>query len=122
VIAVAIAAAGFLGAVVRYLVDDVLQDRAGPVLPAGTIVVNVTGSLVAGFAAGLALYHGLGTDAHRVVATGFLGAYTTFSTYALDARRLAEAHSRPLAVLNLVGSVAAGLAAAAAGLVLAAAL
>ncbi|MGH8986008.1 MAG: fluoride efflux transporter CrcB [Acidimicrobiia bacterium] len=115
-----VAIAGALGAATRYVVEGVVQDRVEGVFPWGTWVINVSGSLVLGLLTGLVLYHGLG-DTHRIViGAGFLGAYTTFSTWMFEIVRLFEDGSRYESLLNAAGSMAAGLAAAAAGLALAA--
>ena len=114
--------AGCLGAPARYLLDAVVSERAGGVFPWGTFVVNVSGSLVLGFLTGLALYHGFPSTARTVLGTGFLGAYTTFSTFTYETLALAEEESRLEALANVIGSVVAGVAAAAAGLALAAVL
>jgi fluoride exporter len=116
----AIATAGALGAASRYLVDGFVQDRVRGVFPWGTWVVNVSGSLVLGFLTGLALYHGL-TDAPRaVIGAGFVGAYTTFSTFTFETVRLVEEGSRYEAALNAATSTVAGMLAATAGLAIAA--
>lgn len=116
----AIALAGALGATLRFVVDGFVQDRLGPVFPWGTLVVNVSGSLLLGFLTGLALFHGFPGVPKAILATGFLGAYTTFSTLGYETIGLAEANSVRLAGANALGSLAAGLAAAAGGLALAA--
>ncbi len=90
--------------------------------PWGTFVINVTGSLVLGVITGLALYHGLGDLPKIAIGTGFCGVYTTFSTFSYETVRLVEEGSVGLAAGNVVGSVAVGLAAAALGLAIAAAL
>lgn len=116
---VAVAASAFVGAMCRYLVDGLVQRRNRSVLPLGTLVVNVTGSLALGLLVGLALHHGF-TDGPRTVAgTGFLGAFTTFSTFSYDTIRLIEAGSHREALLNAAASLSLGLTAAAAGLALA---
>lgn len=116
-----VAVAGFLGAPARYVLDALISERARGVFPWGTFVVNVSGSLVLGFLTGLALYHGFPSTAKTVLGTGFLGAYTTFSTFTYETTSLAEEGSRAEALANVAGSVVAGVAAAAAGLALAAA-
>jgi CrcB protein len=117
-----VAIAGMLGAATRYVVEGMVQDGVEGVFPWGTWVVNVTGSFLLGLLTGFVLYHGLG-DSHRVVVgTGFLGAYTTFSTWMFETAQLFEDGSRYESVLNTAGSLAAGLLAAAAGLGLAAVL
>ena len=114
--------AGALGATARYLVHGVIQSRATGLFPFGTVVVNVSGSFAAGALAGLVLYQGLAPDVRTVVATGFLGAYTTFSSYAFETFGLVEDGAPRAAVGNALGSVAAGLAAATVGLLVASAL
>ena len=113
-----VALAGAAGAIARFVVDGAIQDRTDSPLPLGTFVVNITGSLLLGVVAGLALSHSVSAHARLIVGTGFLGGYTTFSTYAYETYRLAEDGSGRLALLNMVGSIAVGLAAAACGLLL----
>jgi CrcB protein len=117
-----VAIAAFAGAICRYLVDIAVQHRTEAVLPLGTLVVNLTGSLALGFLVGLGLYHGLDNTTQTVAGVGFLGAYTTFSTFAYETVRLVEDGSVLEAFANAAASIALGLAAAAAGLALAAAL
>lgn len=119
---VLVAIAAFAGAICRYLVDIAVQHRTEAVLPLGTLVVNLTGSLALGFLVGLGLYHGLDNTTQTVAGVGFLGAYTTFSTFAYETVRLVEDGSVLEAFANAAASIALGLAAAAAGLALAAAL
>jgi CrcB protein len=113
-----VALAGGGGAIARFLLDGVIQDRTDSPLPLGTFVINVSGSLLLGLLAGLALSHSVTAHAKLIAGTGFLGGYTTFSTYAYETYRLAEDGSVRLAILNMVASIAAGLAAAAVGLLL----
>jgi len=117
-----VVAAGGLGAVARYLVDGWVQDRVETVLPLGTWVVNVTGSFLLGALAGLVIAHGLSPDVKLVAGTGFLGGYTTFSTFAFETVGLAEDGARTFAVVNVAASVAAGLLAATVGLLVTGAL
>ncbi len=116
---VAIAAAAGLGAVVRYLVDQIVQHRTGGEFPYGTVLINVSGSLLLGLVTGLSLHHGLPATPTLVIGTGFASGYTTLSTWAWESVGLAETGDVLEAGLNIVGSFAAGLAAAAAGLGLA---
>lgn len=121
-IVLGIALAGALGAPARFLLDGWLSDRLARTFPWGTLAVNVSGSLLLGLVAGLGLYHGLPQTPRLLLATGFCGAYTTFSTFAYETVRLAEDASVRQAAANTLGSLVAGLIAAAAGLGLAAAL
>jgi CrcB protein len=118
-IPLAIALAGSLGALLRYWLDGVVSRRTGGGFPWGTFVVNVSGSLVLG------LLFTLLTERYRVDAwirsglmIGFLGAYTTFSTFSLETYRLLEDRAVGLAAANALGSLAAGLAAVYVGVVL----
>ena len=107
--------AGALGAPARYLLERA-QRRAGPVFPWGTFVVKLSGSFAIGVVTGAALAQGFSPEARTIVGTGFLGAYTTFSTYAYEVvRRGEEGQPRVAAVYALV-SMVLGVAFAAAGL------
>lgn len=104
-----------IGAPSRWLLDGLVQARHDSVLPWGTLTVNVAGSLLLG-----ALLHlGIEGDARGAVlafaGTGFCGAFTTFSTFSYETVVLVEEGSSAIAVINVVGSVLAGLAAAFAG-------
>jgi CrcB protein len=95
---------GGFGAIARMLLDGSVSARVGRGFPWGTLAVNLTGAFVLGVLAGAAV----SGDALRLAGTGFLGAYTTFSTWMLETHRLAEdGRGRP-AVVNIVGSLAAG--------------
>jgi fluoride exporter len=115
----ALAAAAALGAVTRYLVDVAIQRRRSPTWPPGTLAVNLTGSFVLGLLVGLGLYHGLGDPVRSVAGTGFVGAYTTFSTFSYETVRLLQDGTYRPALLNVTLSMAGGLAAATVGLALA---
>ena len=98
----AIAAAGALGAVCRYILDYAVSARAAGVFPWGTLLINTTGSLLAGVVAGLTASAFVPPKLHTIVAGGFLGAYTTFSTAMYETMRLAEDGARAQAFANLV--------------------
>ena len=115
-----VAAAGACGAPLRYVVDTKVSDRFNAVFPYGTLVVNVTGSFLLGVVTGLVLDHGLGSSEQLVIGTGFLGAYTTFSTFTLESLSLLQGGETAAAVRNVTGSVVAGALAAAAGWAIAA--
>jgi fluoride exporter len=114
-----VAIAGALGALSRWGVHGLVQSRAASRFPFGTVVVNVTGSFVLGLLVGLATYQGLDPDVRTVVGTGFIGAYTTFSSFSYDTFGLIEVGETRAALLNALGSVAVGLLVATAGFVLA---
>ena len=103
---------GALGALLRWQVDL----RVGARVDAGTLVwgtftVNVSGAALLGLLTGLALSR----DVELLLATAFVGAYTTFSTWMLDTERLAEEGLRRDAVANVLVSLGLGLAALALG-------
>ena len=112
----AVAGAAWLGTVARYGLDRWVQHRTRTLLPLGTLAVNVSGALALGVVTGLGLHHGLGRSPRVVVGTGFLGAFTTFSTYAFETLRLVEDSNAGPAVVNALGSIGLGLLAAAIGL------
>ena len=114
--------AGAIGAVSRYLVDDLVKSRFPGTFPWGTLVINISGSFVLSVVTGLALYQGLGPIPKTAIGVGFCGAYTTFSTFSYETLHLVETGSVGPALGNALGSVVAGLAAAALGLALMAAL
>ena len=102
---------GGLGSVLRFTVDRTISRRADRAFPFGTLAVNLSGALLLGFLAGLALSPHLAL----LAGTAFVGSYTTFSTWMLETHRLAEERQLAPAVANIVVSVALGLAAAYAG-------
>jgi fluoride exporter len=111
-----VALAGGLGAVARFLLDTAVRSRIGTAFPAGTVLINLTGSLLLGLVVGLA-DGGAVPDALRVVVgTGFLGGYTTFSTASYETVRLAQQRRYRAALVNGLGMLVLALAAAGLGL------
>ena len=102
---------GGLCSVLRFLVDGAVGSRLGRDFPFGTLVVNISGAVVLGLLTGLAL----GEDAALLAGTAAVGSYTTFSTWMLETQRLAEEREVRSAVVNVIASLALGIAAAAAG-------
>ena len=110
---------GFAGAISRYLVDGFVTNRTGGAFPWGTLVVNATGSFVLGLLFAMTAERAiLPAGIRGPVMIGFIGAYTTFSTYMLESWGLIESGSYAPAIANLGGSMLIGLAAVAAGLVM----
>ena len=108
---------GFAGANARYLLGTWIAERLGAAFPYGTFVINITGSFALGLLAALIDGHGLSPVVRLSLAIGFLGAYTTFSTFTFETLRLIENGNALLAVTNAVGSLVAGLLAGLLGLV-----
>jgi len=114
----AISIGAILGANARYLVGGWILGRAGPGFPLGTLIINVTGSFVIGLAYALLEEHGAPDWVRPLVVIGFLGAYTTFSTFSLETLALMEEGAWAAAGLNILGSVALSLVAVWAGMLL----
>jgi fluoride exporter len=102
---------GGLGAVARLHLDGAAAARAGREFPYGTLLVNLLGSFVLGILVGATV----SPDAYRLLGTGLIGAFTTFSTWALEGHRLGEDGAGRLAILNFALSVVPGIAVAWAG-------
>jgi CrcB protein len=113
--------AGALGALARYEAGGLVQRVTASERPWGTLAVNVSGALALGLLAGLRLEGALDPDVYRVAGMGFLGAYTTFSTWMLESVRLAGDGGRAglvAAAVNIGGMLVVGLLAVWAGLAL----
>jgi fluoride exporter len=103
---IGVAALGALGALGRFTVDEAVSALWPSDFPFGTLAVNLSGGFVLGLLVGL----GVGGDAIFLFGTGLLGGYTTFSTWMVEAQRLAEDGEWRLMWLNLAVPMAAGLA------------
>ncbi|WP_347107994.1 fluoride efflux transporter CrcB [Paenarthrobacter sp. S56] len=110
-----LAFAGGVGAAARFVLDGLIRNRLRTALPWATILINVSGSLLLGFIGGLVMKGQAPESVQLVLGTGFLGGYTTFSTASLETIRLVQGGRTGLAILNGLGSMAASVAAAAAG-------
>jgi CrcB protein len=110
--------AGAAGAVARYLLGYAIAKHTRISFPYGTLVINVSGALLIGFILALATRHVLSSTSQVILATGFLGGYTTFSTMSWEGVQLAREGNRLQSLLYLGGNVLPGLLAAALGMVL----
>ena len=117
---VAIAAGGSLGAVMRYAMSNVVYSWLGRGFPYGTLSVNVIGSFLIGIAFVLLTEKlTLGSEVRAFILIGFLGAFTTFSTFSLETLTLLQQGSLVKAVANILLSVLLCLIATWGGMVLA---
>jgi fluoride exporter len=105
---VGVAALGGVGAVGRFLIDGTIGSRIESDIPWGTFAINISGSLVLGLLAGVAV----SGNTLVLAGTATIGAFTTFSTWMLETNRLGEDDDRLPLFANVVGSLAAGLLAA----------
>jgi CrcB protein len=110
---------GILGANARYLLGNWIAARYGASFPYGTMVINVSGSFVIGFFLVLTTERFVVHPNWRLFfAVGFLGAYTTFSTFSFETATLFQNGSWSLGLANVFWSVVLGLVAVLAGMAL----
>jgi len=115
-----IAVAGALGALARYGVGGLVHRFAGPGFPSGTLSVNLIGCFLLGLLTELARHAGwVSPEVRMWVGIGFLGAFTTFSTFGVETFRAAEAGDWHVAAWNIVLNVVGGLVFVLAGVTLA---
>ena len=106
---VAVAVGGAAGAVARYGIALLVALFWRREFPLATFIINVTGSFILGFFVALASGRAAIDPLWRLlVATGFIGAYTTFSTFEYETHRLTEGGMLGWAAFNVVSSVLAG--------------
>ena len=85
---IVIGLAGALGAATRYLLGHSIAERMSPQIPFGTLLINVTGAFAIGLLFALASQKLLSPALQTILATGFLGGYTTFSTLCWEGTQL----------------------------------
>jgi CrcB protein len=108
---------GVVGAVTRYQVTAWTTERFGPGFPYGTMFINASGSFLIGlFLTLIAERFSVHPHVRLFFAVGFLGAYTTFSTYAWDSAQLLLQGAPLKAMINVVGSVVLSLIGVAGGI------
>ena len=110
-----VATGGAIGAIARWLLSDYVQKHAGPFFPWGTLTVNVLGSLLLGFVATAALHGFFSREQRLLLATGFAGAFTTFSTFSYETYMLLAEYSSLYALANIALNLVLGLLAVYAG-------
>jgi CrcB protein len=107
-----IAAGGALGSILRYWVGSTIAGRMGIRFPYGTLVVNITACVVIGFSLTYMSRRADLSPAWRfLIPIGFIGAYSTFSTFEWETLSTMRSGAFALAALYAVGSMILGLAA-----------
>ena len=106
-----IAVGGAAGAILRYLVCGIISNYTRPDFPWGTMVVNVFGAFLIGIIWHVFEKTSLTPEMRMLFMTGVLGAFTTFSTFALETLNLFRDGETKLALFNILGSNILGLAA-----------
>ena len=107
---VAVGLGALLGANLRYIVSSWMADRFGAEFPYGTFVINVSGAFIIGLLLAAALFRaGVHPTLRLFAITGFLGGYTTFSSYAWEALTLADNRAWLQFAAYVLGSNAIGL-------------
>ena len=107
-----IAAGGALGSIARYWVGSTISGRLGTRFPYGTFVINITACIVIGFSLTyLSKRAGLSPAWRFFIPVGFIGAYSTFSTYEWETLSTLRAGAFALAGVYAIGSLILGLAA-----------
>ena len=114
-----VALGGGFGAVMRYILGSCIQNGFASEFPFGTLFVNTTGSFLIGFLFYFFGRHNLPEELKLFLMTGFLGAYTTFSTYSLETVKYLLSGDIRTAVINFVVNNAVCFFCVAGGIVLA---
>ena len=99
-----IALGGSAGALSRYFVSAFVNNSAAAAFPLGTLFLNVTGSFVIGFLFQVYQSVLVADEVKMFLTVGFLGSYTTFSTYSLETLNLFLSHEYKSAAINILVS------------------
>ena len=118
----ALISGGAVGTLGRYLISGIVNNYMGIAFPFGTFVVNMTGSFLIGFLWGVADYLPVSPNWRNFIFIGFLGSFTTFSTYMLESLNYIKDGNIKAGLLNLVISTGIGLSLVIVGLIVSRAL
>jgi fluoride exporter len=110
--------AGAAGALARYLLGRLVAERTKTIFPWGTLLINVSGAFLIGLLFGLTGQKVISIQTQTILATGFLGGYTTFSTMSWESVQLIKGGTLRQSALYLTANFVPGLLAAALGIAL----
>ncbi len=102
---------GFVGAIARYMIGTYIGSRFGIRFPYGTFVINISGCFLVGFVVTLLARSTASQYWRYLIPIGFIGAYTTFSTFEYETLRAVQDGQITTGLLNVVLSVVVGFAA-----------
>lgn len=91
---------GIFGSITRYSLGKVIMQKANTTFPIGTFLINITGAILLGIVNGI----GIAGNLYFLLADGFLGAYTTFSTFTVDSLNLIKSNQLLLAMVYILGT------------------
>ena len=113
-----VGAGGFVGSVARYLLSDAVQSKLLTSFPFGTMTVNLLGCFIIGIIYALSETANLAPEYRVLIATGFCGGFTTFSSFSFESLTLLQDNQYLYAVLYAGFSLVLGLLAAFLGVIL----
>lgn len=113
-----IAFGGSIGAVLRYLISKYVGQMSNSFFPMGTMVVNLLGCFFIGFIYALSTKYILSTDLKSMLLIGFIGAFTTFSTYIFETSQLLREGEYLYFIMNILLSNVLGILLFVSGLVM----
>jgi fluoride exporter len=99
---------GVFGAIARFLLGKWISTKAQFAFPFGTLIINIGGSFLLGILATLHINHEISDSIWLLLGTGFLGAYTTFSTFGYETLQMLERKAAKEAILYTSTSVLLG--------------
>ncbi|SMO55337.1 fluoride efflux transporter CrcB [Fodinibius sediminis] len=100
---------GFAGSVLRYLISHTMKSSWPTIYPLGTFIVNLVGSLLIGVIIAATLTENLSQQSRLLLATGFCGGFTTFSSFSFEFFSLLQNGHAGYAFLYAIGSLLLGL-------------
>ena len=96
---------GALGSLVRFSIGRAISQRTITAFPMGTFIINITGAFLLGVVSTI----GLNGNIYLLLADGFLGAYTTFSTFMYEGFNLFQDNEKMNALIYILGSLVIGI-------------